>query len=408
MGHVNTPTTVRTAVHLAQPLAASIPITIFSVAAVALPLATAQALGLSPRQSSAWIFALYAAPALASLVLTLAYRQPLFVAWHTAVVAFVASLAHTVPYSDILGGMIVAGLVVAVLGALGLTTRVAAFVPTGVVFGVVAGNVLPFVVGTFEALQSEGFLVGAMLAAYLVGRRVLHPRVPPLLPALVVGLALAAATGILQGTATGWTWPDLTVTGPSFNPAAILTVVPVAVPLIALHSNLTAVAYLRSEAYAPPARAIEVTTGVATMVASVFGPSPICMGAIVTPLTAGPEAGERAVRPWAVYVSALGFLLVALAAGMAADLPTLLPLPLLLAIAGLALLGVLSQALAQVVTGPLRLGPLVAFAVASSSLSLFGLGPAFWALVLGTVASVVVEPVAVRTTRGAESRPTPG
>jgi benzoate membrane transport protein len=407
MGHANAPTTVRNAAQLAQPLATSIPITIFTVAALALPLATAQALGLSSRQTSVWIFALYAAPGLASLALTLAYRQPLLVAWHTAVVAFVASLAHTVPYGDILGGMIVAGLVVAAFGALGLTTRVAALVPTAVVFGVVAGNVLPFVVGTFEALQRDGLLVGAVLAAYLVGRRALHPRVPPILPALVVGLALAAATGRLHGTATGWTWPDLTVAGPSFTPAAILTVVPVAVPLIALHSNLTAVAYLRSEAYAPPAQAIEVITGLATAAASFFGPCPVNMGALVTPLTAGPEAGERAVRPWAVYASALGFLLVALAAGVAADLPSLLPLPLLLAIAGLALLGVLSQALTQVVTGPLRLGPVVAFAVASSSLSLFGLGPAFWALVLGTVASFAVEPAAMRTASGAASRTTP-
>ncbi len=407
MGHGNGPTIFRNAAQFAQPLATSIPITIFTIAALALPLATAQALGLSSRQTSAWIFALYAAPGLASIALTVAYRQPLLVAWHTAVVAFVASLAPTTPYGDILGAMIVAGLVVAALGALGLTTRVAALVPTAVVFGVVAGNVLPFVIGAFEALQSEALLVGAALVAYLVGRRALQPRVPPIVPALVVGLVLAAATGRLHGTATGWTWPDLATADPSFNPAAILTVVPVAVPLIALHSNLTAVAYLRSEAYAPPARAIEVTTGLATMVASVFGPSPICMGAIVTPLTAGPEAGERAVRPWAVYASALGFLLVALAAGVAADLPALLPLPLLLAIAGLALLGVLSQALIQVVTGPLRLGPLVAFAVASSSLSLFGLGPAFWALVLGTIASFVAEPAAVRTAGGAESRTPP-
>ena len=75
------------------------------------------------------------------------------------------------------------------------------------------------------------------------------------------------------------------------------------------------------------------------------------MGALVTPLTAGPEAGERSVRPWAAYASAAGFLLIALGAGVAADLPSLLPLPLLLAVAGLALLGVLSQALEQVMTG---------------------------------------------------------
>jgi len=90
MGDVNTPTIFRNAAQLAQPLATSIPITIFTIAALALPLATAQALGLSARQTSAWVFALYAAPGLASIALTLAYRQPLLVAWHTAVVAFVA------------------------------------------------------------------------------------------------------------------------------------------------------------------------------------------------------------------------------------------------------------------------------------------------------------------------------
>jgi benzoate membrane transport protein len=66
-------------------------------------------------------------------------------------------------------------------------------------------------------------------------------------------------------------------------------------------------------------------------------------------------------------------------------------------VAGLALLGVLSQALTQVMTGTLRLGPLVAFVVASSGLSLFGLGAAFWALVFGTAASLVAEPAAWRT-----------
>ena len=394
----------RNLAQLAQPLAASIPITIFSVAALSLPLASAQSLGLSSRQTGAWIFALYAAPGLASIVLTLVYRQPLLVAWHIAVVAFVASLAQIFPYDEILGAMIVAGLVVAALGALGLTPWVATLVPTPVVFGVVAGNVLPFVVGTFEALNTEGVLVGAALAAYLVGRRMFPPRVPPILPALVVGLALASATGRLHGLATGWTWPALTPATPSLTPAAVITVVPVAVPLIALHANLTAVAYLRSQQYVPPARVIEVTTGLATVVASLYGPCPICMGALVTPLTAGPEAGERSVRPWAAYAGAAGFLLIALGAGVAAGLPVLLPLPLLLAVAGLALLGVLSQALEQVMKGPLRLGPLVAFAITSSTLSLFGLGAAFWALLLGTVTAVVVEGDALRTLRGAETR----
>ena len=169
MGLTLTPTVYRNVARLAQPLVASIPITIFSLAAVSLPLAAAQSLGLSSRQTGTWLFALYAVPGLATIILTLAYRQPLLVAWHIAVVAFIASLSQTIPYPDLLGAMIVAGLIVVALGALGLTTRVAAFVPTPVVFGVVAGNVLLFVVGTFEALQTDGLLVGAAFWAIVLG-----------------------------------------------------------------------------------------------------------------------------------------------------------------------------------------------------------------------------------------------
>jgi len=178
---------------------------------------------------------------------------------------------------------------------------------------------------------------------------------------------------------------------PSFSPAAILTIVPVAVPLIALHSNLTAVTYLRNEDYDPPARAIEVATGATTAVASFFGPSPVCMGSLLTPLTAGHEAGERAVRPWAVYAGGAAFLLIAICAAVAAELPVILPLPLLLAVAGLALIGILGQALGEITKGPLRVGPIVAFAIASSTLSLGGLGAAFWAIAFGTLTSWLVE-----------------
>ncbi|HLL51844.1 MAG TPA: benzoate/H(+) symporter BenE family transporter [Thermomicrobiales bacterium] len=367
------------------------PVAIFSTAALALPLAAAAALGITSAQASNWILALYGIPGLASIVLTVVFRQPLFLAWHTGVIVFVASLGRHIPYPELLGGMTVAGFLVAALGALGLTTRVAALVPTPIIFGVVAGNVLPFVVGTFNALGNEVLLVGGALVAYLLGRRLLSPRLPPILPALLVGIALASTMGRVHALPGGWVWPHPVATMPAFSIVATLTVVPVVVPLIALHSNLTAAAYLKSEGYVPPVRAIEVTTGIGTAIASMFGPAPVCMASLVTPLTAGPEAGERAVRPWAVYASALSFLLIAIGAAVAADLPAILPLPLLLAVAGLALLGVLGQALGEMTMGPLRLGPIVAFAVTSSTLSLWGLGAAFWAIVFGTLTSRLLE-----------------
>jgi benzoate membrane transport protein len=78
-------------------------------------------------------------------------------------------------------------------------------------------------------------------------------------------------------------------------------------------------------------------------------------------------------------------------AGVAAELVLFVPLPLVQALAGLALFGVLTTSLKQVVAGPLVLGPLFAFVAAQSSLTLFGLGPFFWGLVIGVAVSLLLE-----------------
>ena len=385
------------------PFTAAVPVTIFSIVVLALPLAAAHDFALTPRQTSTWLLALYGIPGLLSLVLTAKYRQPLIVAWHTSVVAFLATTSRDIPYPELLGGVTASGAIVAALGALGLTRRVTALIPPPVVFGVVAASVLPFVVGTFEALGQERALVGATLATYLLGRRFLGARVPPVMVALGVGIAVAALMGRLEPLPGGWSLPALGATRPTLSVRAIATITPVVVVLVALQANVTAVVYLRSQGYRPPARAIDVITGLGTTAGGFFGLVPVCMAALVTPLAAGPEAGAREVRHWSVYVSGVAFLAIALGAGVAAGIPAAVPLPLLLAVAGLALLGVLGQALGEVTGGPVRLGPLVAFAVASSHLSLLHLGAPFWALVFGSGAAWVLEGDALRELRRSEA-----
>ena len=393
---------------LLPPLSMAIPLAIIGIAVLTIPLATAQALALTPQQTGAWLFVLYAMPGLLSLVLTRVYRQPLFLGWNVAIVVFLASLAGQVRYTDLLGATLVGGAVVALLGALGLTTRVAALVPPPVVFAVVAASLLPFVVGVFDALGQEHVVIAGTLLAYVLGRRFFGPRVPAILPALVAGLLLTGVTGRYGALPDGWSAPPLALTMPTFSLEAILTVVPVFVALIALQSNLTAVVYLRSQGYRPPARLIDVVSGLGSVAGSVLGPVPVCMVALFTPLTAGPEAGDREVRHWSVYAAGTLLILIALGSGIAAHLPLFLPVPLLLAVAGLALVGVLAQTLGEMLRGPLLLGPLFAFAVASSGLTLFGLGPLFWALIIGTGVSIVLEAAALHELRTTEVAGTGG
>src|SRR5918998_2772525 len=113
----------------AAPLSMAIPVTIFSVAALALPLATARALELSAQQLGGWLLALYGIPAVLSVALTRHYRQPLLVAWHTQVVVFLAALAGQVGYAEMLGALVVSGALVLLLGAAGLTGRLATLIP---------------------------------------------------------------------------------------------------------------------------------------------------------------------------------------------------------------------------------------------------------------------------------------
>ena len=85
------------------------------------------------------------------------------------------------------------------------------------------------------------------------------------------------------------------------------------------------------------------------------------------------------------------FLAMTPLAAFAAGAAGVLPLELLVAIAGLAVIGVLAMALKRITSGPLTLGPLVAFAVAVSDLSMLGLGPYFWSLVFGVGVSWALE-----------------
>jgi benzoate membrane transport protein len=127
------------------------------------------------------------------------------------------------------------------------------------------------------------------------------------------------------------------------------------------------------------------------VVGSFFGLTPICMAAFLVAPTGGPEAGDRDVRHWSVYFCSVGFGLTALLSGTAAVLLGIVPVALLLALAGLTLAAVLLNTLGDALRGPLTWGPLVTFAAAASKMSYLGFGPLFWGLVLGMATSLILE-----------------
>jgi benzoate membrane transport protein len=374
----------------------TVTIVFFAVLSIVLTAAGPHGMGLSDRRTSGWIALVYGLPMIPSLVLTLRYRMPLLLTGNVFAVIFFISLGDRISFPELAGASMLAGAIVLLTAMLGLTGQLAAWIPAPIVQGLIAGAVMPFVVNIFSSLTtSEGvrvpMMVGCSVLGYLVSQRVLGTRLPPILPAFIVGFLAAAVTGQLGAFPTTFALPGLEFIRPEFSWTAIATVTPVLLALMTVQSNIPSEIYLRSQGFHPPERILNVVSGAGTLLGSLFGPITVSLALPPVLVTAGPAAGDRSLRYRSIYLPIAAGLLIAIFAATATDLAVLVPPVLLLTMAGLALVPALAVALREISVGPLVLGPLFAFAIALSKMTVFGLGPFFWSLVLGTAISLLLE-----------------
>jgi benzoate membrane transport protein len=372
-----------------------------AVLSIVLTAAGPDGMGLSDRRTGGWIALIYGLPMIPSLILTLRYRMPLLLTGNVFALIFFASLGDRIRFPELAGAAMLAGAIVLGTTILGLTGRLAAWIPAPIVQGLIAGAVMPFLVSVFSSLSTSDdtgripaeipIMVGSAVIAYLVGQRILGTRVPPILLAFLAGLVVAASTGQLGAFPSLFALPGLEIVRPQFSWTAIATVTPVLLALMTVQANVPSVIYLRSQGYRPPERLLNVVSGAGTMLGSLFGPITIVLALPPVLLSAGPAAGDRSIRYRSVYLPVVAGLLIAIFAGTAADLAVLVSPVLLLTMAGLALVPALTVALREITGGPLVLGPLFAFAIALSDMSVLGLGPFFWSLVVGTLISLLFE-----------------
>jgi benzoate membrane transport protein len=356
-----------------------------------IPLTAAQVLGLSQAETSSWIMALYGLAALLSLILTVIYRQPLLLTGNIFFVIFINGLEGQLSYPELTGASIIAGVAVMLIGILGLTKRLASWIPFPIMFGLLAGAVLPFVLNIFNTLGEAPLLIASTFLVYLLSSRFFGTHLPPILPALISGLVLAAVTGQFDKMPEQLTLAFPKLTMPIFSLQAIITATPVLFVLITLQGNLPAVRFLQSQGYEPPNLVISLVSGIGTMLGSFLGPTGISLSLPATSIVAGSEAGEHNIRHISVYFVGGAALLIGLLAGIAVDLAVIIPYVLLLSLAGVSVVDVLGNALRGITEGPLFLGPLFSFVVAASNINFLGFGPFFWSPVIGTGVSFLLE-----------------
>jgi len=243
---------------------------------------------------------------------------------------------------------------------------------------------------TFLAMKTRFVLAVVMFLTYLVARR-WRPRYA-VIAALLAGLAVAGAQGSLHLADVRLELARPVFTMPAFSGAAL---VGVAIPLFIVtmaSQNVPGVAAIRTAGYAVPLSPVVGWIGVVNVVLAPFGAFALNLAAITAAICMGREAHEDPARRYVASVAAgLFYVLVGLFGATVGALFAAFPKELVLAIAGLALFGTIGNGLAAAVTGEREREPaLITFLVTMSGVTLFGVGPAFWGLVAGGIATAVL------------------
>jgi len=345
---------------------------------------------LTPAQTASWVLAITVGAGVSSIIMSLWFRQPVTSAWSTPGVALLVTSLAQYAYSEAIGAYILAGVGIILLGFSGLFGRVMGLIPAPIVLGMLAGILIRFGIGTFNAIPQAPLIVLPMIVIYFVLRR-RNFRAPAAIT-LIVGLVIAALTGSIHLEQFTLSFAALELTAPTFSIQAALGL---ALPLFALAltgQNAPGQAVLRNAGYDAPLDKALIVTGTMSVITAPFGGHGVTLAAITAALVTGHEAHPDATKRysagvatglWYIVTGLFGAALVSLFAG--------LPPALIAATAGLGLVSAILSSLSGAMTAPEgREGALVALLCTAANFSLLGVGAPFWGLVFGLLVHFIM------------------
>ena len=370
---------------------------------VAIVFQAAQAFAATPAQTGSWLWALGLGMGLCTLLPSLYLRKPVMVAWSTpgAAVLATAGLAGGFSMAEAVGAFMVCAALIILFGVTGWFERVMQRLPLAIASGLLAGVLARFGMQAFVAAQTDLPLVLLMLAAYLLGRRITPRFVVPL--TLVLAIGFVAVTQGFRGPTLEFALTVPVFVAPVFTLAAAVSL---ALPLFVVtmaSQNLPGVAAIQAAGYGnPPGAAGEAgipiskiitLTGVATLVLAPFGGFALNLSAITAAICMGPESHpDRQRRYTAAVVCGAIYVLIGLFGAAIVAALTAFPQELIAAIAGLALLGTIANALHVALRDEAhREAALITFLVTLSGVVIGGVGAAFWGVLAGAAALFVQQ-----------------
>ena len=351
----------------------------------------AKVAGLSPELTASWVWSVSIGVGITGLFLSWKSREPIITAWSTPAAAFLVVALSTTPYAEAVGAYIISAAAFVLLGLSGCFEKIIRLIPPGVAAGLLAGILLQFGIGAFGGMSIDPALVALLIAAYVVLKRFTARYA--VVGILLLGLAFLLTQGRVDLSGLELQFAAPVFTRPEFSINALLSV---ALPLFLITLTgqyMPGMLVLRNDGFSTSANPILTVTGLGSLLMAPFGSHAFNVAAITAAICTGKEASEDPSRRWIAGVAAgVFYILVGIFGVTLAAVFMALPATFITTLAGLALLGTIGASLASAMAEvKSREASLITFLASAANITLLGIGGAFWGLLIGLAAYVLLN-----------------
>lgn len=351
----------------------------------------AQMAGLSPELTASWVWAISIGVGITGILLSWYTREPIITAWSTPAAAFLITALVTVPYAEAIGAYLLSALAFVILGVTGYFEKLIRLIPIGIASGLLAGILLQFGIAAFTNMTIDPFLAISLFLIYLITKR--FSARYAIVSVLVFGFIFLMLQARIDFTGFELKLASPIFTVPAFSINSALSI---ALPLFLITLTgqyMPGLLVLKNDGFKTNAKPILTVTGLGSLLMAPFGSHAFNLAAITAAICTGKESHEDPSKRWVAGIAAgIFYILVGIFGVTLAAVFAAFPTAFISSLAGLALLGTIAGSLTNAMSDDNgREAALITFLATAANITLFGIGGAFWGLVLGLISYLVLN-----------------
>ncbi len=351
----------------------------------------AQIAGLSPELTASWVWSISIGVGITGILLSWYTKEPIITAWSTPAAAFLITALIAVPYSEAIGAYLISAFAFIILGVTGYFGKLIRLIPVSIASGLLAGILLQFGISAFSNMTIDPILAIFMFFIYIIAKR-LSARYA-IVCVLTCGFILLLLQSQIDFSRFELKLATPIFTEPTFSVNALLSV---ALPLFLITLTgqyMPGLLILKNDGFKTNAKPILAITGLGSFLMAPFGSHAFNLAAITAAICTGKESHEDPSKRWIAGVAAgVFYILVGIFGVTLATLFAAFPATFISTLAGLALLSTIAGSLANAISdNNTREAAMITFLATAANINLFGIGGAFWGLVLGLISYFILN-----------------